>query len=94
MALVGLAFLEGAWAVARLSCAECIRRAVDVLGAPGAGRLGRRRQELAALIVRAVPPEWLYAGLAVSAALYAALFGLGAAAYRTLYLNSKFAGDP
>ncbi len=93
MALVGLAFLEGAWAVAHLS-------ALNTSGAPpmfwarealaavaGAG-------QLAALIVGAVPPEWLYAGLVVSAALYAALFGLGAAAYRTLYLNSKFAGDP
>ncbi len=93
MALVALAFLEGAWAVARLT-------ALNTSGAPsmfwarealaavaGAG-------QLAALIVGTVPPEWLYAGLAVSAALYAALFGLGAAAYRTLYLNSTIAGDP
>jgi len=93
MALVGLAFLEGAWVVARLA-------ALNTSGAPsmfwarealaalaGAG-------QMAVLIVGAVPPQWLYACLAVSAALYAALFGLGAAAYRMLYLNSKIAGDP
>ncbi len=32
-----------------------------------------------------IPPLWLYGGLAFAAATYAALFGLGAAAYRTLY---------
>ena len=35
-----------------------------------------------------IPPLWLYGGLAVMAALYATFFGLGAAAYRTLYRNS------
>jgi hypothetical protein len=34
----------------------------------------------------AVPPSFLYAALAVSAALYALLVGLGAAAYRTLLM--------
>jgi len=93
MALVGLAFMEGAWAVARLTALNAsgapsmfwARQALAALA--GAGKL-------AALIVGAVPPEWRYAGVAVSAALYAALFGLGAAAYRMLYLNSKIAGDP
>lgn len=36
------------------------------------------------ILVRNIPPLWLYGGLAVIAALYAALFGLGAAAYRML----------
>jgi hypothetical protein len=92
MALVGLAFLQGAWAVARLT-------ALSPSGAPSmfwarqalAALAGAAK--LAALIVGAVPPAWLYAGIAVSAALYAALFGLGAAAYRTLYLNPTFSGD-
>jgi len=39
-------------------------------------------------IVHALPANWLYAILAIAAALYAALFGLGVAAYRTLYLPS------
>jgi len=40
---------------------------------------------LAALLVRLIPPLWIYAGLAVGAMLYVMLFGLGAAAYRMLY---------
>lgn len=32
-----------------------------------------------------IPPLWLYGGLALVGALYATFFGLGAAAYRTLY---------
>lgn len=42
---------------------------------------------LGASIVHAVPSPWLYAGLAFGAALYVALFALGATAYRTLYLR-------
>ncbi len=42
----------------------------------------------AAALARAVPVAWIYEGLAVSAALYAALFGLGIAGYRTLYRSS------
>ncbi len=93
MALVGLALLGGAWAVARLTAFNAsgapsmfwVRQALAALG--GAGKL-------AALIAGAVPPQWLYTGIAFSTALYAALFGLGAAAYRTLYLNPTIAGDP
>jgi hypothetical protein len=42
---------------------------------------------VSSLIARLIPPLWLYAGLAIGAVWYAALFGLGAAAYRTLYLQ-------
>jgi hypothetical protein len=48
---------------------------------------------LAALLVRVIPPPWLYGGLAVGAMLYVILFGLGAAAYRTLYLRPSISGD-
>jgi hypothetical protein len=44
-------------------------------------------------LVHAIPQGWLYVGLAVSAVLYAALFGLGAAAYRTLYLRPAMVGN-
>ncbi len=47
---------------------------------------------LAALLVRVIPPLWLYGSLAVGAMLYVTLFGLGAAAYRMLYRPSS-AGD-
>lgn len=35
-----------------------------------------------------IPSLWLYGGLAFVAAMYASFFGLGAAAYRTLYRNN------
>jgi hypothetical protein len=48
---------------------------------------------VAALLLRLIPPLWLYGGMALGAVLYVALFGLGAAAYRTLYLKPSLAGD-
>jgi hypothetical protein len=39
-------------------------------------------------LTSSIPSVWLYSGLAAVAALYAAFFGLGAAAYRTLYRNN------
>ena len=49
--------------------------------------------QLAAALGRAVPLTWVYDGLAVSAVLYAALFGLGIAGYRTLYRGSALPGE-
>lgn len=36
-------------------------------------------------VINSIPPLWLYGGAAIIAGFYIALFGLGAAAYRTLY---------
>jgi hypothetical protein len=47
---------------------------------------------VASLLVRVIPPLWLYGGMALGIMLYVALFGLGAAAYR-LYLRPSLAGD-
>jgi hypothetical protein len=47
---------------------------------------------LAALLVHIIPPLWLYGGMALGIVLYVTLFGLGAAAYRTLYLQPSSAG--
>jgi hypothetical protein len=47
---------------------------------------------LVAVLVHVIPPLWLYGTLGVGIFLYVTLFGLGAAAYRTLYLPSS-AGD-
>jgi len=47
---------------------------------------------VATLLVRVIPPLWLYGGLALGIVLYVALFGLGAAAYR-LYLRPSSVGD-
>ncbi len=47
---------------------------------------------LMALLLHVIPPLWLYGILGAGIFLYVTLFGLGAAAYRTLYLPSS-AGD-
>jgi hypothetical protein len=39
-------------------------------------------------LLHAVPPSWLYEGLAAAGMLYGFLFTLGAVAYRTLYLEA------
>jgi hypothetical protein len=44
--------------------------------------------DFGAHLVGSIPSLWLYGGLALVAALYATFFGLGAAAYRTLYRNN------
>ena len=41
--------------------------------------------DLGAAIFGSIPPLWLYGSLAFAATMYVALFGLGAASYRTLY---------
>jgi hypothetical protein len=58
-----------------------------------AAALGGAVAQLAAALGRAVPLTWIYDGLAVSAVLYAALFGLGIAGYRTLYRGSALPGE-
>jgi len=41
--------------------------------------------DFASLLFSSIPPLWLYSGLAVVAAMYLSLFGLGATAYRFLW---------
>jgi hypothetical protein len=48
---------------------------------------------LVAVLFRVIPPLWLYGSLAIGIFLYVTLFGLGAAAYRTLYLQPSMAGN-
>jgi len=43
--------------------------------------------DYSALVFHSIPPLWLYGSLACLAAVYVTLFGVGAAAYRTLYAN-------
>ncbi|MBI4625109.1 MAG: hypothetical protein HY736_18055 [Verrucomicrobia bacterium] len=49
--------------------------------------LARSLGDFAGIVLGSIPSLWLYGGLAFVGAMYAALFGLGAAAYRTLYVN-------
>lgn len=43
--------------------------------------------DFGALVLRSIPPLWIYGLLAFVATLYAALFGLGAAAYRSFFVQ-------
>lgn len=58
-----------------------------------AGMLAASLGQLGALIAQSSPPAWLYEGIAACAVLYAVLFGLGAVAYRTLYLKPTSSGS-
>jgi hypothetical protein len=50
--------------------------------------------ELATRLYGAIPRDWLYGGLLLTSILYLTLFGLAAAAYRTLRAGSEAAGGP
>jgi hypothetical protein len=76
--LSALTFVGGARLVLGFGRARGLNEAVASLEA-AAGAF--------ASLLRAIPPLWLYEGLALAAVLYAVLFALGAAAYRTLYLE-------
>ena len=47
--------------------------------------VGRGIADFFLIIFHSIPPLWLYGAAAFAALMYATLFGLGAAAYRTLY---------
>ncbi|HWK73014.1 MAG TPA: hypothetical protein VNQ81_01995 [Povalibacter sp.] len=42
---------------------------------------------VASSVARIIPPLWIYCGLGLVAVMYTTLFGIGATAYRTLYVN-------
>ncbi len=49
--------------------------------------LGGSARQLSAVLANVIPAAWMYIALGVGAMFYVILFGLGAAAYRTLYLQ-------
>jgi hypothetical protein len=54
----------------------------------------RSAADLAGTFGGMIPPLWLYGFLSAAVLLYAALFGLGAAAYRSICRPSSYAGYP
>ena len=76
--------------MAGLAIAGAAAAAADVRSLYWAREIGglvSAGSNLVALLTGIAPPLWFYQGIAVCAVLYAALFGLGAALYRTLYLQ-------
>ena len=63
----------------------CVAVMASLLAAMTAA--GKLAGDLAALLVAVIPTVWLYVSLSLGSLLYAALFGLSAVAYRTLYLQ-------
>jgi hypothetical protein len=76
--LIGAAFVGGASAIDGLRSLSWAREVAQLVVSAG---------NLAAILARISPPAWIYEGIAVCGMLYAVLFGLGAAVYRTLYLE-------
>jgi hypothetical protein len=81
--LIRLALLEGAVAVAGV---QSLHKSgvLPLSWVRDVGVLAAAAGNLMALLARTAPPPWVYAGIAVCAVLYAVLFGLSAAVYRTL----------
>jgi hypothetical protein len=84
-ALIRLAFLGGATTVAGVRSLSWVREL---------GALTASAANFTELLAHTVPPTWAYIGIAVCAILYAVLFGLGAAGYRTLYLQPPDSSIP
>jgi hypothetical protein len=59
--------------------------AAPVASVQAKARLASSLMETGAALAHAIPPQWLYVGVACGAVMYMLLFGLGATAYRTLY---------
>jgi hypothetical protein len=85
-AIVGFSFLEGSWVTAGARILNGVG-ALTMSWIHPAVAATAWASEFSALLVRVVPSAWLYGVFAAGAMLYTALFGLGAAAYRTLYLR-------
>lgn len=53
------------------------------------GNLSQAMQTLGNMVTREIPQVWVYGGVGLALLLYAAMFGLGAAAFRTLVATSE-----
>ena len=90
-AAIRFAFFAGHWLIATVT-------SLNAAGTPAASWVRNAASafltlgELASALARAVPQSWLLSGLALIAVLYVVLFGLGAVAYRTLYLDARLHG--
>jgi hypothetical protein len=88
-------FLVASYGFIRLAIAGAVWvvdfvRSSDVAGVETLHRTGEVVSEtvsFGSLVLHAIPPMWLYGGVAFGFTLYALLFGLSTFAYRTLYVQ-------
>lgn len=87
--LVKITIMAVIWAVGGVEAASTVPDVVtNSYGwAQTALSAGRSVADFASLMFNSIPTLWLYGVAAFAVAMYAALFGLGAAAYRTLYAD-------
>jgi hypothetical protein len=83
--IVKLALMGAMWLIADSRTAPVVTRSVSWY--EHLASLASAFGSLLSTLFRAIPPQWLFAGIALTALLYFALFVLGATAYRTLYVN-------
>ena len=77
VALIKLAFTSTAWVLgAAAAPAASVRSTAHVADSLG---------DVARLIFSSIPSHWLYIAAVLGVGMYLTLFGVGAAAYRTLY---------
>ncbi len=88
LGLIKLAFDVFGWASSSVNTAP-VKMAVasDLHWLQVAHSFLQTLNETFGAVLGTIPSLWLYGGIAVVIALYLALFGLGAAAYRTLYAS-------
>lgn len=84
--LVKLTITVAVWAMTNPAATEAVSTQVSWLETCFSALRGL--SDFGAIVVRSIPPLWLYGTAAFVAALYLTLFGLGAAAYRALYANA------
>ncbi|MCX6952078.1 MAG: hypothetical protein NTV51_07915 [Verrucomicrobia bacterium] len=86
--LVKLTFLAAGWATGEVeSTAVTSAFSTPYAWLQTALSVGRGLADFASLLFHSIPPLWLYSAAAFAVVMYATLFGLGAAAYRTLYAS-------
>lgn len=74
---IKLAFTSTSWVLgAAVAPAESARNTAHVASSLG---------DIVRVLISSIPNHWIYIGAVFFAAMYLALFGLGATAYRTLY---------
>lgn len=90
MFLVGSAAFAGAlvWALAGFDATQAVNTvSADFAWVAALRDVTASLVDSGAILLRGISPVWLYGSLAAIVSLYAMLFGLGTAAYRTLYAN-------
>jgi hypothetical protein len=90
-AIIGLTIRDGAWTTVARTLSDAA--AGPLSWAHTTVSAITSACEVAALLARVIPATWIYGGLIAGVALYAALFGLSAAAYRAFYLQPSLTGD-